>query len=60
MAQVLAASLVDRGKVAKIDPAGAPEPGRVNIIACNGGVAEPGTCAWSADPRGFGLATGSN
>ena len=60
VAQVLAASLADRGKVAKIDPAGAPEPGRVNIIACNGGVASPETCAWSADPRGFGLATGSN
>ena len=60
VAQVLAASMADRSKVAKIDRAGAPEPGRVNIIACNGGVSEPGTCAWSADPRGYGLAMGSN
>lgn len=60
VAQVLAGSLADKGKVARITPGSAPEPGRVNVIACNGGVASPESCAWSADPRGFGLATGSN
>ncbi len=60
VAQALATALADRGKAAKLNPAGVPEPGRANVIACNGSVSSPETCAWSTDPRGFGLATGSN
>ncbi len=60
VARALAAALADKGKVARLDPAGAPEPGRANVIACNGSAAAPETCAWTTDPRGFGLATGSN
>ncbi|MFL5335565.1 MAG: gamma-glutamyltransferase, partial [Geminicoccaceae bacterium] len=42
-------------------PAPVPEPGRANVIACNRYL--PGSessCAWATDPRGSGLATGSN
>jgi gamma-glutamyltranspeptidase/glutathione hydrolase len=60
VARALATALADRGKVARLDPAGAPEPGRVNVIACNGSANTPESCGWATDPRGFGLATGSN
>jgi len=42
-------------------PSRPPEPGRANVIACPGYL--PGSsasCAWSTDPRGSGLAIGSN
>jgi gamma-glutamyltranspeptidase/glutathione hydrolase len=38
-----------------------PEPGRANVISCSGYL--PGaedSCSWKADPRGAGLAIGSN
>ena len=38
-----------------------PEPGRVNVIACPGGVPKgSNSCAWSADPRSLGMAVGAN
>lgn len=46
-----------RGKL----PVSPPEPGRANVMICPQYL--PGnsaSCAWSADPRGFGLAVGSN
>jgi gamma-glutamyltranspeptidase/glutathione hydrolase len=42
-------------------PAPVPEPGRANVIACSRYL--PGAeaaCGWATDPRGFGLAAGSN
>jgi gamma-glutamyltranspeptidase / glutathione hydrolase len=42
-------------------PVSVPEPGRANIIACSRYL--PGSersCRWTADPRGSGLAVGSN
>ncbi len=60
VAQALASSLADTGRVARIDPTATPDPGRANIIACNGTVTSPESCGWATDPRGFGYATGSN
>jgi len=38
-----------------------PEPGRANVIACSRYLPDSErTCAWATDPRGFGLAAGSN
>ena len=42
-------------------PAPVPDPGRVNVVSCPGYL--PGgadTCGWATDPRGAGLAAGSN
>ena len=42
-------------------PAPVPEPGRANVIACSRYL--PGAesaCGWATDPRGFGLAAGSD
>lgn len=42
-------------------PATPPEPGRANVLACAGYLPTNNkSCAFSTDPRGFGLATGSN
>lgn len=39
----------------------APEPGRANVISCAGYLpGEPNSCGWITDPRGNGLAAGSN
>jgi gamma-glutamyltranspeptidase/glutathione hydrolase len=41
-------------------PAPVPEPGRANVIACSRYLPEnDGTCGWATDPRGAGLAIGS-
>lgn len=41
-------------------PAPVPEPGRANVIACPGYVPEsPASCSSATDPRGAGLALGS-
>ena len=41
-------------------PATPPEPGRANVLVCTGYLPKNNkTCAFSTDPRGFGLATGS-
>jgi gamma-glutamyltranspeptidase/glutathione hydrolase len=42
-------------------PATPPEPGRANVLVCPGYLPTNNkSCAFSTDPRGFGLATGSN
>ena len=42
-------------------PATPPEPGRANAIACSLYLPpNSGSCQWATDPRGFGLAVGSN
>ena len=46
----------DRGTITP-----APEPGRANVITCGGYLPnEDQTCRWQTDPRGAGLAAGSN
>jgi gamma-glutamyltranspeptidase/glutathione hydrolase len=60
VALALARAMAESGRVAHPDPGAAPEPGRANVIACTQGPKEPNSCAWATDPRGFGLATGSN
>ncbi len=38
-----------------------PDPGRINVISCNGYLPDDAkSCAWATDPRGAGLAAGSN
>jgi gamma-glutamyltranspeptidase/glutathione hydrolase len=42
-------------------PVPVPEPGRANVIACSGLMpGNPKSCAAATDPRGFGLAIGTN
>jgi gamma-glutamyltranspeptidase/glutathione hydrolase len=42
-------------------PAPVPEPGRANVIACSRYLPDSdGSCGSAVDPRGFGLAAGSN
>jgi gamma-glutamyltranspeptidase/glutathione hydrolase len=42
-------------------PVPVPEPGRANVIICSGYLpGEPDSCRWATDPRGAGLAVGSN
>jgi len=61
VAKAMADALADTGPSARINPSGAPEPGRANVIACNAPPASsPTSCGWATDTRGFGLATGSN
>jgi gamma-glutamyltranspeptidase/glutathione hydrolase len=39
----------------------APEPGRANVISCGGYMPrDTASCRWQTDPRGAGLAVGSN
>jgi gamma-glutamyltranspeptidase/glutathione hydrolase len=42
-------------------PVPVPEPGRANVIACGRYLPnDPGSCGWTTDPRGFGLAVGGS
>jgi gamma-glutamyltranspeptidase / glutathione hydrolase len=42
-------------------PVPVPDPGRANAIACARYLPDAeGSCAWATDPRGAGLAVGSN
>jgi gamma-glutamyltranspeptidase/glutathione hydrolase len=42
-------------------PRPVPDPGRANAIGCSGYLpGAEGTCTWATDPRGAGLAIGSN
>ena len=44
---------------AELQPA--PDPGRANVISCAGYLpGDPNSCGWVTDPRGAGLAVGSN
>jgi gamma-glutamyltranspeptidase / glutathione hydrolase len=57
----LAETVRDRSSVARPNPGAVPDPGRANIIACNAYLpSEEGSCGWATDPRGAGLAIGSN
>jgi gamma-glutamyltranspeptidase/glutathione hydrolase len=38
-----------------------PDPGRANVIACSRYLPDnEGSCGWATDPRGAGLAIGSD
>ncbi len=42
-------------------PVPVPDPGRANVIACSRYLPDAeGSCGWATDPRGAGLAAGSN
>lgn len=57
----VAAGLADALKSNLPMPRPVPSPGRANVIECSGLLpGAPKTCAAATDPRGFGLATGSN
>ena len=44
-----------------LQPGAVPDPGRANIIACTDFLpGNDGSCGWATDPRGAGLAVGSN
>jgi gamma-glutamyltranspeptidase/glutathione hydrolase len=48
-----------KGETPRFVPTPVPEPGRANIAACSAGLPGPEKfCAWQADPRLSGLATG--
>jgi gamma-glutamyltranspeptidase/glutathione hydrolase len=57
----VAAALLNTLRSGQAMPVVVPDPGRVNVGACSqylpGG---DGTCRWATDPRGAGLAVGSN
>jgi len=41
--------------------AAVPDPGRINVITCSGYLPDDNrSCGWATDPRGAGLAAGSN
>jgi gamma-glutamyltranspeptidase/glutathione hydrolase len=57
----LVQSLSDHNIPAAPMPAAAPDPGRLNIIDCTRYLpGESNSCNWAVDPRGAGLAVGSN
>lgn len=60
-AVALTQALADTGRTANPMPTPVPEPGRANVIQCNRYLPSNGsTCGWATDPRGAGLALGSN
>lgn len=60
-AMAVAAGLANAVRSDEPMPQPVPAPGRANVIGCAGLLpGAPKTCAAAADPRGFGLATGSN
>ena len=57
----VAAGMLNALRSGEALPVPAPDPGRSNAVACAGYL--PGnedTCRWATDPRGAGLAAGSN
>ncbi len=59
-ALAMQAALADRGPTAHPMPAPVPAPGRANMIACPGLLpGAPQSCFWAVDPRGSGLAIGT-
>lgn len=57
----VSAAMADALRSERAPIAPAPEPGRANVISCGGYLpGEPQTCRWQTDPRGAGLAVGSN
>ncbi len=60
-ALAVATSLADALHGRSAMPRPVPEPGRANAIACPAYLpGESGSCNWAADPRGSGLAVGSD
>jgi gamma-glutamyltranspeptidase/glutathione hydrolase len=60
-ALAMAQALADTGSPAHPLPSPAPDPGRANVIQCDGYL--PGaeaSCGWATDPRGAGLAVGGS
>ena len=58
---MLTQALADRHDTAQPTPASVPDPGRANVISCSHYLpSDDYSCAWAADPRGFGLAGGSS
>jgi gamma-glutamyltranspeptidase/glutathione hydrolase len=60
-ASTLVQALSVRGSFGEAQMSLAPEPGRVNVIGCPGYLPDDSaSCGWATDPRGAGLAIGSN
>ncbi len=60
-ALAVAAGMADALRSQRGAIAPAPEPGRANVITCGGYLpSDTGSCRWQTDPRGAGLAAGSN
>jgi gamma-glutamyltranspeptidase/glutathione hydrolase len=58
-ALALMQALADTGTPAHPLPTLAPEPGRANVIQCDGHLpGDAASCGWATDPRGAGLAVG--
>lgn len=56
-----AAAAALAGTLRTNEPTPVPEPGRANVIACARYLPDSeGSCRWTADPRGDGLAAGSS
>ncbi len=57
----VAAGMADALRSSQGAIAAVPEPGRANVITCGGYLpGEQQSCRWGTDPRGAGLAIGSN
>jgi gamma-glutamyltranspeptidase/glutathione hydrolase len=54
-------ALADKSPAARPMPNPVPDPGRANVIECTGYLPDAdSSCGWATDPRGAGLAVGSN
>ena len=57
----MAGALADHAAPPSPMPVPPPDPGRANVIECNRYLPDADqSCGWAADPRGAGLAIGSN
>ena len=56
----VAAAMANALGSASAMPQPVPEPGRANVVACARYHDSEGSCAFATDPRGSGLASGSN
>lgn len=60
-ATAVAAGMMNTLRTQQPMAAEVPDPGRANVIACNRYLPDSErSCAWATDPRGAGLAQGSN
>ncbi len=60
-AVALSEALADRAVPAQPMPVPVPDPGRANVIECTHYLPDANeSCGWATDPRGAGLAIGSN